>query len=543
MKWPRKVIFLLGLAFIGWFVVWLYPFAQPLVQHPPKRGWLTLLVHNLLTSKQNQDLIHGPMLWILIAIIGLTLLMIEIETRTKRLSTHGSAHRATRREMRPFVHSSHRLPRVPRLFHLSLPRMSLSRPALSVQRTIPEARLILGIYRGKVISLSEEQQESNVFLVAPIGAGKTSRIVERNILRECGARSLLIPDVKGELVRVTGGWVAQHHEVWVFDPVHPERSEGYKRLAYIRTIEDAQEYARCCVSNTGKSPEEFWLDGGRDVMRWSMIRLRVAEAQAAFGRLGDILCGMTYPQLKSTFVTSPSEKARELALPFFDHMDKNPKLIGTLLVDLGTRFQLLVSDHVRAVTAHNQIDFLAMTERPVALYLSIPRRYSERYQPLLACMVMQMFGTWEERADASPTGRLPRQIMCYMDEFANLGYIPNMSGYITTARHTGVGMLIATQNYAQLDEKYGKAVRESILTNTKTHLLLLQAGLEETEYYSRRIGNATSPPTTHTTSGAVLDERETWTQGETGRRLMTPDELRTMAEDEMLMINATTAPI
>jgi type IV secretion system protein VirD4 len=543
MKWPRKVFFLLLLALIGWLVVWLYPFVQPLLQHPPKSGWLTLIVHNLLTSKQNQDLIHSPMLWILLCIGGLMLLMMEIEMRTRRTDTHGSAHPATRSEIRPFVHITQRFPRVPRLPHVPLPRVGSSKHPAKRQRSVPEARLVLGTSRGKVISLSEEQQESNVFLVAPIGAGKTSLIVIRNILRERGTRSLLIPDVKGELVRVTAGAVAGHHEVRVFDPVHPDRSDGYNPLAYIHTIEDAQEYARCWVANTGKSPEEFWLDAARDLMAWTMMHLSAAEPQAPFGRIADILCGLTYPRLKSAFLTSPAQKVRELALPFFDYMDKNPKLIGSLMVDLSTRFQLLVSDHVRDITARNEIDFLAMTERPVALYLSIPRRYAERYQPLLACMVMQMFATWEEQADTSPTGRLPHQIMCYMDEFANLGYIPNMSGYITTARHTGVGILLAVQNYAQLDEKYGRAVRESILTNTKTHLLLPGGGLEETEYYSRRIGNTTVRTETHSVSGSGIEKRETWTQGETGRRLMTPDELRTMAADEMLMINATTAPM
>jgi len=195
------------------------------------------------------------------------------------------------------------------------------------------------------------------------------------------------------------------------------------------------------------------------------------------------------------------------------------------------------------VTAHNQIDFRVMAERPIALYLELPRRYAERYQPLVACFVQQMFATWEELAEAAPDGRLARRILCYLDEFTNLGAIPNISGYISTARHTGVGMLIAVQSFAQLDEKYGKAVRESILTNSLTHLLLPGAGLEETEYYSRRIGNTTVRSDSHHRQGSGLTTQDSWTQGETGRRLRTPDELRTMGEDEMLMLHAKTAPL
>jgi type IV secretion system protein VirD4 len=184
-----------------------------------------------------------------------------------------------------------------------------------------------------------------------------------------------------------------------------------------------------------------------------------------------------------------------------------------------------------------------MADRPIALYLSIPRRYQERYQPLLACFMMQMFAAWEERAEQEPNGQLPRGIMCYLDEFANLGFIPNISGYISTARHTRVALLLVLQSFSQLDEKYGEAIRKTILANTVTHLLLPGAGLEETEYYSRRIGNTTVRTETRSTSGSGVEARDTWTQGETGRRLMTSDELRTMPEDDVLMVSSALAPL
>ena len=541
MKWPRKVFFLLWLVLIVWLVIWLYPFVHPLLQHPPKSGWLTALVYNLLTSPQPQNLLSSPMPWILLGVGGLMLLMMEIETRTRQLDTHGSAHHATRRERRPFVHAPQRFPRLSGLPRF--PQRLRSLPFPQAQRQAPEARLVLGTSHGREISLSEKQQESNVIAVAPIGAGKTARIVTPNLLEEPGSRSLLISDVKGELVRITAGAVSRFHEVWVFSPHKPQESEGYNPLAHIRGVEDAQEFARCWVENTGKSKEDFWPDSARRLMTATILHLRTAEPDAPFSRVAEILCITTYDQMKQTLLTSPSHKTREEVTALFDYLDKNPKLVGSLMADTGTRFQLLVSDQVRAVTARNDIDFRAMTERPIALYLSIPRRYHERYQPLLACFMMQAFAAWEERAEEEPDGRLPRRIMCYLDEFAQLGYISNFSNYISTARHSGVGMLVVLQSFSQVVQKYGRNVLDNILVNTVTHLLLPGAGLEETEYYSKRIGNTTVRTETHSTSGSGVDARESWTQGEAGRRLMTPDELRTMPEDNMLMVSAAVAPL
>lgn len=344
-------------------------------------------------------------------------------------------------------------------------------------------------------------------------------------------------------MRITAGAVSRFHEVWVFSPHKPQESAGYNPLDHIRGVEDAQEFARCWVENTGKSKEDFWPDSARRLMTAAILHLRAAEPDAPFSRLAEILCIMPYPQMKHTLLTSPSRKTREEVTALFDYLDKNPKLVGSLMADTGTRFQLLVSDQVRAVTAHNDIDFRAMTERPIALYLSIPRRHHERYQPLLACFMMQAIAAWEERVEEAPDGRLPRRIMCYLDEFAQLGHISNFSDYISTARHSGVGMLLVLQSFSQVVQKYGRNVLDNILVNTVTHLLLPGAGLEETEYYSKRIGNTTVRTETHSTSGSGVDNREGWTQGETGRRLITPDELRTMPEDNMLMVSAAVAPL
>ncbi len=533
MKWPKVVLGILLCCLIASLVYVLYPFVYPVIVHPPKSGWLTIILKNMLTLKQNP--FAGIFPYVLLGIIGGMMLIGEIEVRTRKRTTHGSAHHATRRERRPFVQKIRRFSTLGR-----------AQRTVQVQRSAPESQLLLGTYRRDVISLNEKQQESNIVLTAPINAGKSARIVISNLLLERGSRSLFISDVKGELVRITAGTVSQYHKVWVFAPMRPRESEGYNPLANIRSVEDAQAFAQCWVDNTGKSKEEFWPASARRLLTATLLHLRMAEPGAPFSRVADILCVMPYDEMKRTLLTSPSRKTRDEVTALFDHLDKNPRLVGSLMADIGTRFQLLVSDHIQAVTARNDIDFRAMAERPIALYLSIPPRYKESYQALLACFMMQMFATWEERAEESSTGHLPRRIMCYLDEFANLGYISNFSSYISTARHTGVGMLIVLQSFSQIVEKYGRNVLDNILVNTVTQLLLPGAGKEETEHYSARIGNTTVQTETHNTRGGYglfEEHHDSWTQGETGRRLMTPDEIRTMPADNMLMLRSASAPM
>jgi type IV secretion system protein VirD4 len=416
-------------------------------------------------------------IWLVGISVGF-LILVEIIYRLSRQggvsgnTKYGSAHFARGAELREF-----QAPFLARLFDRKEP---------------PESRLVLGkAAGGQVISLSERQQESNILLTAPVGSGKSSRIIIPNILRERGSRSLFISDVKGELLRVTGGAVSRYHKVYVFAPAKPQQSHGYNPLAAIKTPEDAQGLAQCWISNTGQGPDHYWSNIAQKLMVAVILHLKATETEPAFSRVADLLCSTGYDDLKKQLICSPSERVKKEITPFFEFMEKNERLIGGLMTDIGSRFQLLMSDDIRAVTSRCDIDFQYMTKHPCALYLSISRSSVERCQPLLAAMVMQMFVSWEREAEKSGKGRLPRDMMCYLDEFANLGYIPGFGGYISTARSSGVAMLLAIQSFSQLDDRYGKAIKENILANTVNHLLLPGAGLEETQYYSERLGLTT----------------------------------------------------
>jgi type IV secretory pathway TraG/TraD family ATPase VirD4 len=87
-------------------------------------------------------------------------------------------------------------------------------------------------------------------------------------------------------------------------------------------------------------------------------------------------------------------------------------------------------------------------------------------------------------------------------------------------------------------------LRNILLTNCGTHLLLPGAGLEETRFYSERVGDTTVKTTSATKSGSGLFlEQRSWTTSETRRRRLTAEELRTMERNQMLVLGSAAAPI
>src|SRR5216110_862658 len=403
----RLFLFLLCIILFVSVLSWLIPRATTLYQQIDAAGIATVEPPTLNTTTPippTREATRGTtqataplgtlptdgVIWLVIICVGF-LILVQIlysGTRRARSTTYGSAHFARGGELHTFQVSL-----VTRFFS----RNDGKKP--------PESRLVLGkTAGGRTVSLSEQQQESNTLLTAPVGSGKSSRMIIPNLLRERGSRSLFISDVKGELLRVTGGAVSQYHKVYVFAPTRPTESHGYNPLAYVETPEDAQDLAHCWISNTGQSQDDFWPNIAKKLMVAVILHLKATEREPAFSRVADLLCSTGYDELKATLTGSPSEKARKETSAFFEFMEKNERLIGGLMTDVGSRFQVLLSEDVRAVTSRNDIDFRRMTEQPSAFYLSIPRRGAERCQPLLATLVLQMFASWEREAEKSPKG-------------------------------------------------------------------------------------------------------------------------------------------
>jgi type IV secretion system protein VirD4 len=534
--------------------------------HAGLPGWLSHLRAWLLPGGDPvSDLVHyhlanqgallsQPYTWVLLGCMGALLPIAYLHMQfTFHSTTFGSAGYASKRQARSF-HTRRRFQwRLPRfLFRGPVKLVSTTAQTIGtaqhnarLRRTGLASQFLVGSYHGRLMALSEKQQEEHLLIVAPTGSGKSSLEIIPNLLREQGSRSLFIADLKNELYRITAGALARSHQVWWFNPTRPQRSHGYNPLAYVKDAMDANMLADCWVKNTGESEKDpFWSTCARHLISAIILHLRATEPDAPFSRLADYILEHSFEELKDLLANSPSQAARRKTGAFLKEMNRNDRLVGAVMTDIGNRFQLFDSDAIRRVTAINEIDFHVMIDDPTALYLSIPRSEVDLYRPLLACFTMQMFRAFEQRA--ANAGRLPRGIACYMDEFANIGYIPGYAHFVSTARYLRVALIMVIQNFAQLDERYGPHAAETIRENANTHLLLPGAGLRECTFYSERIGDTTVKTWTRSRRGGrdlwgVADE--TWTEAETRRRLLTPEELRTMPARTVLMLRSALPPM
>jgi type IV secretion system protein VirD4 len=451
--------------------------------------------------------------FIFLSVLAILCLIAVVAAKNKPLSTstHGTAHFATPEESRPFY------------------------PSLEEINDAPW--LVVGKSRHGVAALSPIQQESHVLMVAPSGQGKTSGVIIPNLLRETGNRSLFINDIKFELIQTCAGWLGQRYHCLFLTPTKPTTSHHYNPLAHVENMKDAQQLAACLVKNTGESQEAFWNNVAELLLTASILHLKEVNVHAPFSALVHLLLTTPLDELKQQLLTSPSVLARSVSTSLLNNLARNDRLAGSIMVELAARLYSMAEPNITQVTNQDDIDFNAFITTPTAIFIAVHPSEAEDLRWFTAAFTMQLMKHLSKTAEQSAKRRLPRPVSLYLDEFGN-HYIPNFPDYISLVRSAGISILMALQNLSQIETRYGEGAKDTILANASTHIIFPGCGLPECMYYSERLGDATVETLSKSEQGVNLS----LSHSNAARRLMTPDEIRRMPQNWLLLISSNHAP-
>jgi type IV secretion system protein VirD4 len=433
----------------------------------------------------------------IIGVVAWTYLFLDFRQSSK---TYGSAHFASRREVR---------------------QAGMKGTEKTHVVTNEEGSLfVLGNAHRMQIALDENRQEGHVLVVAPTQRGKTASIIIPNLLNERGKRSLVINDVKHELIDLTIGALAERHTCYILSPTRAAESNGYNPLAHVvpESLSDSRNLAECIVKNTGSSGKEpFWDNAARLLLTATILHLRVTEPQAPFSRLADI-CTLSLPEISDLITKSQSPLARRVGTSFVKNVANEVRLQSNIMTDMSTRLFDAMDPQIETVTSYDELDFHQLAEQPCVLFLHIPPHEATRLKWLSSCLIVQLVNYLSEHPHKM-------KISFYLDELSNMGYIPNYVEYISYIRSAGISFLQVIQDFGQLVRLYDEDGRDTLLANSGTKVFLSGVGQVEAEYASNLLGNAT----VHSQSRSESEGRETVSRTEVGRKLLNPDEIRSLS--------------
>lgn len=177
-----------------------------------------------------------------------------------------------------------------------------------------------------------------------------------------------------------------------------------------------------------------------------------------------------------------------------------------------------------------------------ALFAIIPAQ-EKTYNFIVAMMYSQLFETLYYHAITNPKCKnvqLPRHVRFLLDEFPNVGKIPDFNEKLATMRKHEISCSIIIQSLSQLKAMY-KEQWETMIDNCSSLLFLGGQAQDTTEYISKMLGQQTvlSAGMSHSITGKGQASEDIKA---TQRALMYADELRQKPHEKMIILIGGVAP-
>ena len=319
------------------------------------------------------------------------------------------------------------------------------------------------------------------------GSGKSASYSIPNAYQMLG--SYIFTDPKGELYDKTAGYLKSHgYDIKVLNLVRPQFSDGYNPLMHISSELDVDVIANTVVKGqkTESGSDPYWDDMAEMLLKaliYYLIATRPEEEQnlascaelvrAANKNGGSNLLSDLINQLPYDHPARMYYKSIEIA---------PEKTYGSILSSLQSKLGKFDSKEIAELTSTDTIDFEEIGSKKTAVYV-ISSDTHTAYDFLLTIFFSQMIQQLYDFADKNG-GALKEKTYFILDEFANIGKIPDFDKKISTSRSRGISFSVILQNLDQLEAIYEKSY-ETIMGNCDTHVFLGSNSYKTVEYFSK----------------------------------------------------------
>jgi len=442
------------------------------------------------------------------------------------------------------------------------PRWGVLRRVGLIQR---EAPFVVGRVGRRTLSLSARRQNLNILALGVPGEGKTAATVIPGLLREGERgrvrRSLIVADPKGENYKTAGavlaarGYRVARLDFYDTSPNAP----GYNPLAHIHTASEALVFAQSWIANTRGQGEvsgsdAFWDSTGYLLLQAGILHLndqyrRRTGKAVPLAQLRALFNTESWDTLRDELLHSPCPEAVEAIRGFMGGIEMVPRVGGSALVGLIVKFSVLNDRAIARVTAHDDMEITAIsdpTTAPLALFVILTPGRENVLRPLTGSLFMQLFDELVDIANAQPDQKLKRGLFCYLDEAGTIGVIPGLPERLATLRSAGAPMLLACQDSIQLDRLYTPEGRRIITSVCQCHIIFGGVGQEDAAWVSARLGTSTvvgRAANAGRKRGEVFVDQGGYTRGETGRPLLTPEEIQQLPEGWLILNGLHARPV
>lgn len=363
--------------------------------------------------------------------------------------------------------------------------------------------------------------EYHNLVIGATGSGKTQTIIFPTVeVLAKNRESMIITDPKGEIYEQTSNMLREKgYNVLVLNFRDPQQGNAwnplslpyrmYKNGNMDKSIELLDDLAsNILYEEKSGNADPFWEktsadyfaglalglfeDTTEDEVNLNSISLMTSLGEEKFG-------GSTY--IKEYFNTKDPAGAAYTNASGTIMAPNDTK--GSIIAVFKQKIKLFASrENLSEMLSHSDIDLEMIGEKPTALFIVIQDE-KKTYHPLVTILLKQCYETLISVAQRHG-GKLPVRTNFLLDEFANMPPLKDITTMITAARSRLIRFTMIIQNFAQLDQVYGKENAETIKGNCGNIIYLITTELKALEEISKMCGEVKSKKDDKTASTPLV---------------------------------------
>ena len=382
-------------------------------------------------------------------------------------------------------------------------------------------------------------RNKNILVIGGSGSGKTRFFCKPSLLQ--AHSSYVCTDPKGTLLPEVGSFLERKkYRIKCLNLINFKKSMRYNPLAYIRSEKDILKLVNALILNTKgegeKSSEDFWVKAER--LYYSAligyIWYEAPEEERNFITLLDLINASEAREDDETYQSPVDILFQQLEEKEPDHFAVKQyrkfkmaagKTLKSILISCGARLAPFDIKELRDLMETDELELDTLGDSKTALFVIISDTDST-FNFVAALMYSQLFNLLCDKADDFYGGRLPVHVRLILDEFANIGQIPNFDKLIATIRSREISASIILQSQSQLKTIY-KDAADTIVGNCDSTLFLGGKEKSTLKEISELLGKETIDSYNQSENrGAQTSHGLTYQK--LGKELMTQDELAVM---------------
>ena len=389
-------------------------------------------------------------------------------------------------------------------------------------------------------------RNKNILVIGGSGSGKTRFFVKPNLMQMHS--SYCVTDPKGTVLVECGKMLKRgKYKIKVLNTINFAKSMHYNPFAYLRSEKDILKLVNTIIVNTKgegqQSGEDFWIKAEKlyYTALIAYIWYEAPEEEQNFAMLIDLIDASEAREDDENFKNAVDLLFEELEAENPNHFAvrqyKKYKLAAgktakSILISCGARLAPFDIKELRDLMEYDELELDTLGEQKTALFVIISDT-DATFNFVVSIMYSQLFNLLCDKADDVYNGRLPVHVRCLLDEFSNIGQIPQFEKLIATIRSREISASIILQSKSQLKAIY-KDNADTIEGNCDTTLFL--GGKEKTtlKEMAEILGKETidlynTSDTRGTSQSYGLNYQKT------GKELMSQDEIAVMDGGKCIM--------